>query len=1147
MSKRQYPEYKQLDLPAIAAEVRSFWESGQVFERTLSEREGRPAFVFYEGPPSANGLPGIHHVMGRTIKDIFCRYQTLRGKRVNRKAGWDTHGLPIELAVEKTLGITKEDIGSKISVEDYNRACRSEVMKYTDRWEELTRVMGYWVDMKDPYITYDNKYIESVWWLLGRLFEKDLLYKGFTIQPYSPAAGTGLSSHELNQPGCYREVKDTTAVAMFQVTGAQHITPGEPICLLAWTTTPWTLPSNTALAVGSDIDYDVLQTFNPYTHAPVNVVLAHERRAAWFPDKNAELDPDAYKPGDKNIPFRWLKTVKGAQLEGLTYQQLLPFAQPEDGDAFRVLIGDFVTTEEGTGIVHLAPSFGADDFRVARQNGIGSLTLVDRRGRFLPSVSDGIFLFGEEYVKEAYYSETEKTAECERQKKALSGFMQDTSKLTYLNVDERICLKLQSEGKLFRKEKYSHNYPHCWRTDKPILYYPLDAWFIRIPQIRERMVALNKTINWRPEATGTGRFGNWLENANDWNLSRSRFWGIPLPIWRTPDGTESRCINSLATLREELDKSVAAGFMQQNPLAAFIPGDNSAENYQVFDLHKPYVDTLVLVSPSGQKMFREADLIDVWFDSGAMPYAQVHYPFENKEVIDDRKGFPADYIAEGVDQTRGWFYTLHAIAAMCFDSVAYKNVISNGLVLDKNGNKMSKRLGNAIDPFATIARYGPDATRWYMITNAQPWDNLKFDLAGIEEVQRKFFGTLYNTYQFFATYANIDQWVPPRPGDANEPGSELDQWIASRLQSLVARVTESLDDYNPTPAARAIESFVSDHLSNWYVRLSRRRFWQGQLDSDKHRAYETLYDCLLTVARLMSPFAPFFAEWLYGNLTAQLPPEVRTALGVHDSVHLDLLNPADVRRIDPELEGRMGLAQDVTSLILSIRKKEGIRVRQPLQTIRIPVLHEPDRARIEAVRELILAETNVRFLECVTEGEAEIVKNLKLNFKTLGARCGKHMKSVQAYAAQHAQEIIRSVERSGAAEVPAGDEVITLNREDVEIVPVDMPGWKVVNDGALTVALDITITDDLRSEGLAREFVNRVQNLRKDSGLEVTDRIRVLVRTNPHLDSALQLNSEYIRAQILAGELTLVESLENGQPVEIDEGIVTDIFIQKLK
>ncbi|MFM7309897.1 MAG: isoleucine--tRNA ligase, partial [Flavobacteriales bacterium] len=845
-----YREFKGLNLPQIATEVSELWSRENVFERSISERDENNPFVFYEGPPSANGMPGIHHVMSRAIKDIFCRYQTLNGRRVNRKAGWDTHGLPIELAVEKTLGITKDDIGKKITVEEYNKACRSEVMKYTDRWEELTRIMGYWVDMKEPYITYDNKYIESVWWLLKQLFEKNLLYKGYTIQPFSPAAGTGLSSHELNQPGCYRNVKDTSAVAMFEATSALpadlNIPAGVRTCFLAWTTTPWTLPSNTALAVGSEIQYTAVQTFAPLWGEEVVVILAHDLLAKYFPAANAELDWGAYQPGDKQVPCKRLGSVLGKQLQGANYAQLLPFQQPEEGDAFRVITGDFVTTSDGTGIVHIAPSFGADDFRVAKQHGIGSLTLVDRRGRFLPTVADGQFLYGEEFVKEDYYSAEEKEAQLNIQKERLSGFIKDTSKLNYLSVDDRICLKLQHEKKLFKKEKYEHNYPHCWRTDKPVLYYPLDSWFIRIPEVRDRMVELNKTIHWKPESTGTGRFSGWLENANDWNLSRSRFWGIPLPIWRTEDGAEAKCIGSVSEIKQEVDRSVAAGLMSENPFAAYRETDMSAENYAQFDLHKPYADDIVLVSSDGRPMKRELDLIDVWFDSGAMPYAQLHYPFENRESIDSGSAFPADYIAEGVDQTRGWFYTLHAIATMCFDSVAYRNVISNGLVLDKNGNKMSKRHGNAVDPFETIHKYGPDATRWYMLTNAQPWDNLKFDVEGIQEVQRKFFGTLYNTYGFYAIYANIDAFVPNQQNAiAWEDKPELDRWILSKLNSLIAYVKECLDDYNPTPAARAIEEFLDAHLSNWYVRLSRKRFWHGTMTADKLAAYETLHECLV--------------------------------------------------------------------------------------------------------------------------------------------------------------------------------------------------------------------------------------------------------------------------------------------------------------
>ena len=1147
-----YREFKGLNLPQIASETLAFWSNAHVFERSISERDENNPFVFYEGPPSANGMPGIHHVMARAIKDIFCRYQTLNGRRVNRKAGWDTHGLPIELAVEKTLGITKDDIGKKITVEDYNKACRSEVMKYTDRWEELTRIMGYWVDMKDPYITYDNKYIESVWWLLKQLFEKNMLYKGYTIQPYSPAAGTGLSSHELNQPGCYRNVKDTSAVAMFEASGslpeALNIPANIRVCFLAWTTTPWTLPSNTALAVGAEIQYSAVHTFAPLWGEEVVVILANDLVSKYFPEQNAKLDWSAYQAGDKNTPFKVLGSAMGKDLQGIHYQQLLPFQQPADGDAFRIITGDFVTTSDGTGIVHIAPSFGADDFRVAKQHGIGTLTLVDRRGRFLPVVADGQFLYGEEFVKEDYYSSEEKLAELAIQKDRLSGFIKDTSKLSYLSVDDRICLKLQHEKKLFKKEKYEHNYPHCWRTDKPVLYYPLDSWFIRIPEVRDRMVELNKTIHWKPESTGSGRFSGWLENANDWNLSRSRFWGIPLPIWRTEDGAEAKCIGSVGEIKQEIEKSVAAGLMSVNPFEAFDAENMSAENYAKFDLHKPYADDIILVASDGRPMKRELDLIDVWFDSGAMPYAQLHYPFENRELIDSGKAFPADYIAEGVDQTRGWFYTLHAIAAMCFDSVAYKNVISNGLVLDKNGNKMSKRLGNAVDPFETIGKYGPDATRWYMLTNAQPWDNLKFDVEGIQEVQRKFFGTLYNTYGFYAIYANIDAFVPGlQPTIPLNERSELDRWILSKLNSLVAYVKECLDDYNPTPAARAIEEFVDAHLSNWYVRLSRKRFWHGTLTSDKQAAYETLHECLVAIAQLSSPFAPFFSDWLYQNLTQPLR-ESSSYQGSwnSDSIHLTHWVPANPAMIDEDLEARMQFAQRISSMVLSIRKRESIRVRQPLAMIRIPVLHETERTRIAAVSEIILAETNVKSLELVDESQVQLVKNLKLNFKTLGKKCGKHMKSVQAHALEHAQDVIQSVEGTGSYTLHVDGDSIELLTEDVEIIPVDIPGWKVANEGSLTVALDVTISEELRQEGIAREFVNRIQNMRKEAGLEVTDRIRVEIDAPVEFHSAVLTNSEYIRAQILAESLELATLLNQGTPVEIEDGVMVNIALHKL-
>lgn len=1138
---KKYTEYKGLNLPQIANEVSSFWDTQKVFERSVEERNGKPSFVFYEGPPSANGMPGIHHVMGRTIKDIFCRYNTLKGFQVKRKAGWDTHGLPIELAVEKTLGIKKEDIGTKISVEEYNKACRSEVMKYTDKWEELTRIMGYWVDMKSPYVTYDNKYIESVWWLLAQVHKKGLLYKGFTIQPYSPAAGTGLSSHELNQPGTYKNVKDSTVVAQFRVKEIEKLhaigLPSEisEAHFLAWTTTPWTLPSNTALAVGKKITYVAVRTFNAYTFLPVTVILAKDLFGKYFPEKNAGLSLDEYKPGDKQIPFSVVAEFAGEQLRGIRYEQLLPYAQPVDGDAFRVVIGDFVTTEDGTGIVHIAPSFGADDFRVAKQNGIGSLTLVDKTGRFTAEVSDEQFPLQHRFVKEAYYSEEEKQAELAVQKEILKPLIPQLDK--FISADDLITLKLKLENKAFRMEKYEHNYPHCWRTDKPVLYYPLDSWFVKVTEVKSRMVELNNTIHWRPEATGTGRFGNWLENANDWNLSRSRFWGIPLPIWRTEDGTHEICIESLEQLKSELDRSVKAGFITSNPLEKFIPNDHSVENYKTFDLHKPYVDDFILVSPDGKPMKRESDLIDVWFDSGAMPYAQLHYPFENREEIDGRKNFPADFIAEGVDQTRGWFYTLHAIATMCFDSVAFRNVVSNGLVLDKNGNKMSKRLGNAVDPFDTIARYGPDATRWYMITNAQPWDNLKFDSEGIVETQRKFFGTLFNTYNFFAIYANIDAFeYSASSAVAISERTELDRWIISRLNSLVAEVKENMDDFNPTPAARAIEEFVDQHLSNWYVRLARKRFWHGEMTRDKKAAYETLYECLNGVAVLMSPFAPFFSDWLFGNLNT----------GESESVHLRLIGEAEASKTDKALEEKMELAQKISSMILSIRKKENIRVRQPLAAIRIPVVDESIREKIEAVSDLILAEVNVKRIEFVDESQASIVKQLRLNFKTLGKKCGKHMKDLQAFAQNSGEEIIRAIETSGTFVFNTKEGSIELAEEDVEIIPVDIPGWKVANTGSLTVALDITVTDELKKEGYAREFVNRIQNLRKETGLDVTDKISVKILTNAGLDEAINMNSEYIRTQVLAGELIVTDHIDNGQNVEIEDGLTTLIQIQKL-
>ncbi|MBP9725412.1 MAG: isoleucine--tRNA ligase [Bacteroidia bacterium] len=1112
MSK--YKEYKKLDFPAFEEEVLKFWQEHKIFEKSVSNREGKESFVFYEGPPSANGMPGIHHVMARTVKDIFCRYQTLNGKQVKRKAGWDTHGLPIELQVEKTLGITKEDIGKKISVADYNEACRKDVLKFKDVWDKLTDRMGYWVDLSDPYITYDNNYIESLWWLLKQLYDKKLLYKGYTIQPYSPAAGTGLSSHELNQQGTYRDVKDSTAVAMFKVVDASKLGVSEDVYFLAWTTTPWTLPSNTALAVGEKITYVLVKTFNPYTFHPCTVVLAKDLFSKYFKTEHAELSLSEYKAGDKNIPFEVIKEINGKDLAGIRYEQLLPFAKVENGDAFKVIVGDFVTTEDGTGIVHIAPSFGADDFRVAKQNGIGALTLVDKRGKFLPEVKDGKFLYGEEFVKEAYLSDAEKAAELEMQKEMLKEVIKDTSKLTYLSVDERIILKLQLEGKLFKKEKYEHTYPHCWRTDKPILYYPLESWFIKTTAAKDRLVELNKTINWKPEHTGTGRFGNWLENLVDWNLSRSRYWGTPLPIWRTEDGSEEKCIGSTEELHAEIAKAKAAGF---------VPAD-----FEMKDLHKPYVDDVILFSSKGEKMFREPDLIDVWFDSGAMPYAQWHWPFENEETF--RKNFPADYIAEGVDQTRGWFFTLHAISVLLFDSIAYKNVIANGLVLDKNGNKMSKRLGNVVDPFEAISKYGADANRWYMMSNSDPWDNLKFDIEGVAEVQRKFFGTLYNTYSFFALYANIDGFAYKEANIPHKDRPEIDRWVLSLLNTLVAEVRTHMDDYDPTPAARAIADFVNEHLSNWYVRLCRKRFWRGEYTEDKISAYQTLYTCLETVAQLMSPLAPFYADQLFRDLNA-----VSGRFNV-ESVHLTDLPVADTTIIDKELEEQMDYAQKISSLVLSIRKKENIRVRQPLQKILIPVVDARIKEEIEHVKDLILSEVNVKELEYIES----IEKSVKANFKVLGKKAGNKMKALAALITQFNQGQISQLENSGKLDLTVEGEEFALSVEDVEILSSDIPGYKVANEGKVTVALDINITHELKSEGIAREVVNRLQNLRKDLGFEVTDRISVEIKSHDFLNDAINSHKSYICTQILAETLTISDSLSGGVSIEVED-ITTDV------
>jgi isoleucyl-tRNA synthetase len=1159
MSKK-YPEYGSLNLPAIAEKVLKEWDENNIFEKSISSREGKEPFVFYEGPPSANGIPGIHHVMARAMKDIFCRYQTLKGKQVKRKAGWDTHGLPIELSVEKTLGITKEDIGKKISIEEYNKACRTEVMKYTHLWEEVTKKMGYWVDMSDPYITYENTYIESVWWLLQQLYNRKMLYEGYTIQPYSPAAGTGLSSHELNQPGCYRNVKDRTATAMFKLVSPTPLAFGEgeggEAYILAWTTTPWTLPSNTALAVGEKIEYAAVKTFSPFTHEAVCVVLAKELVGKYFPEKNAGLNFADYKPGDKAIPFQIVGTCKGSDLIGLQYEQLLPYTLPnENADkAFRVIAGDFVSTSDGTGIVHIAPTFGADDMRAAKAAGVPpmlvedetgkAVPLVDLRGKFRPEMKE----FKGEYVKADYLTDKEKASEIERLKSLSGNPLNDlVSKIVtrtneYLSIDERIVLKLELEGKLFKKETYEHNYPHCWRTDKPVLYYPLDSWFIKASSMKERMAELNKTINWKPESTGTGRFGEWLNNLQDWNLSRSRYWGIPLPIWTSEDKTEEICVGSAEELKNEIDRSVKAGFMEKNPLGNFVPGNFSKENYNTFDLHRPYADEIVL-ERNGKKLFRQSDLIDVWFDSGAMPYAQLHYPFQNKELIDNRGYYPADFIAEGVDQTRGWFYTLHAIAVMLFDSVAYKNVISNGLVLDKNGNKMSKRLGNTVDPFATLKQYGPDATRWYMVTNASPWDNLKFDIEGITEVQRKFFGTLYNTYSFFALYANIDGFeIDVNKHIAVKDRPELDRWIISRLHSLIKFVTAKLDDYDPTPAARAIDNFVDEHLSNWYVRLSRRRFWKGQMSDDKQAAYQTLYECLGGVAQLMSPFAPFFSDWLFKSLTGP----VSEKMPVPESVHLSLLIKADSTAIDTELEERMEIAQKVTSLVHSLRKKSELRVRQPLERIMIPVLDPRFSERLHKIQDLILAETNVRRLEYVTE-TGIFVKKVKPDFKALGKKLGKNMKAAADAIAALSGEQVADFEQKGFLDLQLGSETIRIELSEVEILVDDLPGWLVAVDGNITVALDVTLNDELKEEGLARELVNRIQNIRKDSGFEVTDRIDVRIKEHKMLAPAVRNNFDYICSETLATSLELVSEISEKEatPVDVDENVTTIIYITK--
>ncbi len=1155
----KFKEYKGLDLAATAAEVLKLWDAEDTFHKSITTREGHPSFVFYEGPPSANGLPGIHHVMARTIKDVFCRYKTQQGYRVHRKAGWDTHGLPVELGVEKKLGITKEAIGKTISIEEYNRTCREAVMEFTGVWEDLTRKMGYWVNMDDPYITYDNKYIESLWWLLKQLYEKGLLYKGYTIQPYSPAAGTGLSTHELNQPGCYRDVKDLTMVAQFRIRDPKPEMEGwgTPV-FLAWTTTPWTLPSNTALCVGPKIDYVAVRTYNAYTGQKITAVLAKALLYTHFNKKAEGLSLDSYKPGDKLVPFEIAGEYKGPELVGMRYEQLQPWVKPvrtdENGDwhdasqeAFRVISGDYVTTEDGTGIVHIAPTFGADDAFVARAAGIPSLFLINKRGETRPMVDlTGKFYpieeLDERFVAECVDTEAYSEYAGRWVKNAydpqftVDGKYDEAAAQAAESLDLYICMKLKLADKAFKIEKHVHNYPHCWRTDKPVLYYPLDSWFIRTTALKERMMELNRTIRWRPEATGTGRFGKWLENLNDWNLSRSRFWGTPLPIWATEDRSELKCIGSVEELMGEIEKSVAAGLMAENPFKDFKVGDMSKENYSTdrIDLHRPYVDSIVLVSSKGEPMRRESDLIDVWFDSGAMPYAQIHYPFENGGD-DFKQVYPADFIAEGVDQTRGWFFTLHAIAAMLFDSVAFRNIISNGLVLDKNGNKMSKRLGNAVDPFQVLSTYGADATRWYMISNSQPWDNLKFDTDGVDEVRRKFFGTLYNTYSFFALYANLDDGFTGREEEipvAERP--EIDRWIISRLNTLIREVTRSLEDYDPTPAARAIQLFVDD-LSNWYVRLNRKRIWSKGASADKLAAFQTLYTCLETVSMLAAPFAPFFADRLFRDLNA--------VSGRHtdESVHLSTFPAADESLVDPELEETMDLAQRLSSMVLALRRKVNIKVRQPLQKILIPVLDPATARRIRAVKELVMGEVNVKEIELIEKTAGLITKRIKPNFKTLGPKYGKWMKQISALTAAFTQEQIAEIESSQEYVLDLGGERITVTPADFEITSEDMPGWLVASEGRLTVALDITLTDELRAEGVARELINRIQNIRKDSGFEVTDKIRIQVEDKPATLPATAY-AGYIAAQTQAEEVlftaepagaVVVDSDIDGEPVRI--------------
>jgi len=1130
----KFPEYKGLDLPKVAEDILNYWQENNIFEKSVSTREGKESYVFYEGPPSANGLPGVHHVLARAIKDIFPRYKTMKGYQVKRKAGWDTHGLPIELGVEKELGITKEDIGKTISVEDYNAACRKAVMRYTDVWNDLTQKMGYWVDMDDPYITYEPKYMESVWWLLKQIYNKSLMYKGYTIQPYSPKAGTGLSSHELNQPGTYQDVTDTTIVAQFKAierTLPEFLKKFDHLHFIAWTTTPWTLPSNTALTVGAKIDYVVVATYNQYTFESVHVILAKNLVGKQFSGKYQQTEAiselSSFSKEDKKIPFLIATECKGSDLVGIKYEQLLDYVLPNDNpeNAFRVISGDFVTTEDGTGIVHTAPTFGADDALVAKQatpevppllvkdENDNLVPLVDLQGRFRPEVTE----FAGKYVKNEYYADGDAPEK---------------------SVDVEIAIKLKIENKAFKVEKYKHSYPNCWRTDKPILYYPLDSWFIKVTDVKERMYELNETINWKPKSTGTGRFGNWLANANDWNLSRSRYWGIPLPIWRTEDGKEEICIGSVQELKEEMQRAVSAGVLKADIFADFEVGNNSEDNYAKIDLHKNIVDEIVLVSPTGQKMFRESDLIDVWFDSGSMPYAQWHYPFENKDLIDKGTTYPADFIAEGVDQTRGWFYTLHAIATMVFDSVAYKNVVSNGLVLDKNGQKMSKRLGNAVDPFETLGNYGADATRWYMISNANPWDNLKFDLEGIEEVKRKFFGTLYNTYSFFQLYSNLDNFNYSEADIPLSERPEIDRWILSELHSLIKKVDAFYADYEPTKSARAISDFTQDYVSNWFVRLSRRRFWKGDYQEDKISAYQTLYTCMLTIAKLGAPIAPFFMDRLYLDLNKVTKKET------FESVHLANFPVFEEAYVDKSLENKMESAQTISSLVLSLRAKEKIKVRQPLQKIMIPVDSESQKKEILAVADLIKSEVNVKEIQVLEDASDILVKQIKPNFKVLGPRFGKDMKAVAQVVNNFTSDDIKEIEQNGILDVEVNGKIITLERTDVEITSQDIEGWLVANEGAITVALDVTITDDLRKEGIARELINRIQNLRKDSGFEVTDRIDVTFQKGEHIEMAINANITYIKSETLTNELAIIDKLEDGIEIDFDD-VHTKLFIQK--